>query len=201
MAVVSGKAVITISLKSVLSVFLEAAAAAHHLIREGCGLLSVHDDLSAVELALTVVVKRILRIYFDISAIDVEVAVAVDAVGISLPHGDLEVSAVDLDRRCIRIGFLSGIDAVIARIDREVTIIDHDISALEALCAVDRVGAALELEHAVGMDRIVFTVDGISACSKEDGVIRIDAVFLCGDRVSASGQDQIVLAHDAVTGR
>ena len=76
---------------------IHAASASHHLIGNGVELLTVDDNGAAVELGCPVIVKGGIACDIDGAAVDYDVAVGINAVGVSGTHCDGNAAAVNLD--------------------------------------------------------------------------------------------------------
>lgn len=76
---------------------LHTAHSSHHLVGNGICLRAVYIDGTAVLLCGSVIVEGRLRVYADCSAVDIEIAVGVDSVGVALPHINGDVAAVYFD--------------------------------------------------------------------------------------------------------
>ena len=74
--------------------------AAAKLIGKLSDLLSIDSDGTAVELALTVIVECGLCSDIDLAAVDDQVAVGIEGIGIALTHVDGHGTAIDGDGRC-----------------------------------------------------------------------------------------------------
>ena len=114
-----------------------AAEAAHHLVGHLCHLLSVYINFSAIDGTVDVVVKGRLCIDRNSSAIDVEVTIAVDGIGVAGSHVDGDLAAVDLDGRRIIIYFLSSIDSIVCCIQINGAAVDGDDGRFQSFMRIE----------------------------------------------------------------
>ena len=92
----TGKSVlfIVLSVEYVISRFLVTAfetacsISAHHLVGDLVCFAAVYDDRTAVIFGAHIVVEWRLSLDTDRAAVDINVSVGIDAVGIALPHDD-----------------------------------------------------------------------------------------------------------------
>lgn len=163
---------------SVLSAEAHAAAAAHHLIRNGIELLSVDNDRPAVVGRSTVVVKAGVAGHVDGAAVDDQIPVGVDAVRVSGAHHDSDIPAVDLNRRAVGGGFLSGVDPVVRALDTDRAAVELDIGGFKPFSAADLKITVVDLKDGFRVNGVILDRDiKLTARDIDKALFGVFAVF------------------------
>ena len=172
-------------------------------------------------------IECVLRRDVQCAAVDIQVAIGIDGIGIALSHVNIDVTAVNLDGCCVGVGFIGRVDSIItgsqvkgAAVDldigsfdaffcgnREVAVVNlHDCGALNAVAGcVDVESPSADVDVALGIIIIIFRVeailvcgDGDSAVCDGDGIVCFESIAFTVNEDRAAGDLQIVLTGDAV---
>ena len=177
-----------------------AEAAAHHLVGDRADLLSVHRDCSAGEACSPVIVKAGIAVDADRSSGDDDIAVGVDAVGVSRSHCDGNRTAGDFHSRRVRGGFARRVDAVVRGRDRDVAAADKDIRALDPFICRDVQRAAGDFHLLIRMDAVVPAPDRELTGTDEDRAVGVDRVVKGVDLPDATVDRDRTARFDALEG-
>ena len=201
---------------------------AAHALRHLGDLLAINGHGAAVYRSGPVVVKGAVRGYVDGAAVNVDVTVGVDRVGVALAHGDGRVAAVELDHDIARRALLSGIDAIVGRADLDGPVVDLNVSPLDSFHGGDVKAAARDLRHGRTLDAVVarldrmcssgyvhrsdcvvilvLTVDAVLArldCERSVGycygIVGLHGVLRAGDIVSSARDRKLILGGYAIS--
>ena len=203
---------------------------AHHLVGYGIHGLTVDNDRAAVILRRAVVVKRGLSGNINCTAIDDKVSIGIHPVCVARVHNNSQCSSVDLHSGRVCRGLIRRIYAVIRGGYIDLTVIDPDISRLQAFGPGDVKSAAVYLQQRGGVDAVIGRIDGErtardinaaqrfvviifrveavvargnskAAVGNSNTVPGPDGVVCCGNLIHAGRDRQLVLTNDAVSGR
>ena len=133
----------------------EHTAATHHLIGDRICLRTVYDDRTAVIFSTGIVIKRRTCLDVQRTAIDIDIAVGIHRISITLTHIDGNITAVDLDCSGIIRYLLTGIDPIIRSCDGDVAAVYLNISSFDTFMGIDADLTVIDLYHSIRVDRSI----------------------------------------------
>ena len=155
----------------------------------------------------SVVIKGALSGNVHGAAVDRDIAVGINAVGIPGPHGDGNLPAVDLHRSGHRGGLVRGVDPVVGGGDPHNAAVDLDKGPLKPLGRGNGQGPVIDLHRRVPVDAVAAGGDGQGPAAEIDlprrvvlVVARIQPVLLRGNGDLPAGHRDGVVGLQAVRG-